>query len=344
MRGNHTLAFGVHAEISRMDIDSQYQEPGAFTFTADTTNSAVASFELGYLRTLTQGSGQFFNNRNQFLGLYATDSYRVSKRLTLNYGLRWEPFFPWKEMKHRMTQFNPAAYNAGRISSVYTNAPPGLLFPGDSGVPENGVNANYRDFEPRVGFAWDVTGDGKTSLRAGAGMFYDSRMMAGFMNAVTTNTPFSPTVTITTPQGPFSNPYLGITNPFPEPVPIPKNVAFPLPVVVVTFDPSGNYKVPVTYNWNLTLERQIAKDWMVHASYVGSHTSHLATSLQLNPAVYTPGSTLSTDQRRIFQSFSGITVDSQAVNGNYNSFQSGFEKRMSQGFTILANYTLAHGP
>ena len=341
VRGNHTLSFGVHAEISRMDIDSQYQEPGAFTFTADTTNSAPASFLLGYLRTLTQGSGQFFNNRNQFLGLYATDSYRVSKRLTLNYGLRWEPFFPWKELKHRMEQFNPAAYNANQISTVYTNAPKGLLFPGDPGVPENGVNANYRDFEPRVGFAWDVTGDGKTSLRSGAGMFYDSRMMAGFMNAVTTNTPFSPTVTITTPQGPFSSPYLGITNPFPEPVPIPKTAAFPLPVVVVTFDPSGNYKVPVTYNWNVTVERQLAKDWMAHVSYVGSHSSHVATSLQLNPAVYTAGSALSTDQRRIFQSFSGITVDSQAVNGHYNSLQAGFEKRISRGFTILTNYTFS---
>ena len=334
-------AQSAYAEISRMDIDSQYQEPGAFTFTADTTNSAPASFLLGYLRTLTQGSGQFFNNRNQFLGLYATDSYRVSKRLTLNYGLRWEPFFPWKELKHRMEQFNPAAYNANQISTVYTNAPKGLLFPGDPGVPENGVNANYRDFEPRVGFAWDVTGDGKTSLRSGAGMFYDSRMMAGFMNAVTTNTPFSPTVSITTPQGPFSNPYFGITNPFPEPVPVPKTAAFPLPVVVVTFDPSGNYKVPVTYNWNLTVERQLAKDWMAHVSYVGSHSSHVATSLQLNPAVYTPGSTLSTDQRRIFQSFSGITVDSQAVNGDYGSLQAGFEKRLSRGFTILTNYTFS---
>jgi Carboxypeptidase regulatory-like domain len=339
IKGNHTLAFGFHGEISRMDIDSQFQEPGAFTFTADTTNSAVASFELGYLRTLTQGSGQFFNNRNQFIGLYATDSYRVTKRLTLNYGLRWDPFFPWKELKHRITQFNPTNYYNGVISSVYSNAPKGLLFPGDSGMPENGVNSSYKTFEPRAGFAWDVTGDGKTSLRGGAGVFYDSRMMAGFMNAVTTNTPFSPTVSITTPQGPFSNPYQGITNPFPTPVPIPKNVAFPLPVVVVSLDPSGTYKVPATYNWNLTVERQIAKDWMVRIAYVGSHSSHVATSLQENPAVYTPGSTLGTDARRIFQSFSGITFDSQAVNGHYNSLQTGFEKRLSQGFTILANYT-----
>jgi hypothetical protein len=336
---NHTLAFGVHAEISRMDIDSQFQEPGAFNFTADTTGNAIASFELGYLRTLTQGSGQFFNNRNQFLGLYGTDTYRISKRFTLNAGLRWEPFFPWKELKHRMTQFNPTAYYAGRVSTVYTNAPPGLLFPGDAGIPENGVNPNYRDFEPRLGFAWDATGDGKTSVRGGAGVFYDSRMMAGFMNAVTTNTPFSPTVSITTPQGPFSDPYRGITNPFPAPVPIPKNVAFPLPVVVVSLDPSGDYKVPAIYNWNLTVERQLAKDWMLRLAYVGSHTSHLATSLQLNPAVYTPGGTLSTDARRIFQSFSGITLDSQAVDGHYNSLQAGFERRLSKGFTILTNYT-----
>jgi hypothetical protein len=349
VRGNHSLSFGVHGEISRMDIDSQYQEPGAFTFTADTTNSAVASFMLGYLRTLTQGSGQFFNNRNQFLGLYATDSYRVSKRFTINYGLRWEPFFPWKELKHRMEQFNPAAYYADQISTVYTNAPPGLLFPGDPGVPENGVRSSYHDFEPRVGFAWDVTGDGKTSMRVGSGMFYDSRQMAGFMNAITTNTPFSPTVSITTPKGPFSNPYLGITNPFPEPVPIPKNAAFPYPVIVVTFDPSGNYQVPVTYDWNLTLERQLAKNWLIRASYVGSHSSHIATSLQLNPAVYTAGSTLSTDQRRIFHGFtpgsndfSGITVASMAVNAHYDSLQLGTEKRLSKGFTILANYTFAN--
>jgi len=339
IKGNHTVSFGFHGEISRMDIDSQYQEPGAFTFTADTTNSAIASFELGYLRTLTQGSGQFFNNRNQFVGLYATDSYRVSKRFTLTYGLRWEPFFPWKELKHRITQFNPADYYAGIVSSVYTNAPPGLRFPGDSGMPENGVNSNYKDFEPRLGFAWDATGDGKTSVRGGFGMFYDSRMMAGFMNAVTTNTPFSPTVSITTPQGPFSNPFQGIVNPFPTPVPIPKTVAFPLPVIVVSLDPSGTYKVPVTYNWNVTVERQVAKDWLARLSYVGSHSSHVATSLQENPAVYIPGSTLGTDARRSFQSFSGITLDSQAVNGHYNSLQAGLEKRLSQGFTILTNYT-----
>jgi Carboxypeptidase regulatory-like domain len=339
IKGNHTMAFGFHGEISRMDIDSQFQEPGAFTFTADTTNNALASFELGYLRTLAQGSGQFFNNRNQFIGLYATDSYRISKRVTVNFGLRWDPFFPWKEMKHRITQFNPADYNAGIVSSVYTNAPPGLRFPGDSDMPENGVNSNFKIFEPRAGFAWDVTGDGKTSVRAGAGVFADSRMMAGFMNAVTTNTPFSPTVSITTPPGPFSNPYLGITNPFPTPVPIPKSVAFPLPVVVVSLDPSGHYQVPVTYNWNVTVERQVAKDWMAHISYVGSHSTHVATSLQENPAVFTPGSALGTDARRAFHNFSGITLDSQAVNGHYNSLQTGFEKRMSKGLTVLANYT-----
>jgi hypothetical protein len=110
-------------------------------------------------------------------------------------------------------------------------------------------------------------------------------------------------------------------------------------VIVVSLDPSGNYQVPVTYNWNLTIERQLTRDLMFRISYVGSHSSHIATSEQLNPAVFTPGSTLSTDQRRIFKNFSGITLDSQSVNEHYDSLQLGVEKRLSHGLTVLANYT-----
>ncbi len=339
VRGSHTLNFGIHAELSRVDIDSQFQEPGAFGFTSDVTGYGLASFLLGYLRTFTQGSGQFFNNRNKFFGLYAEDSYRVTKRLTLNYGLRWEPYFPWRETKHRIEQFNPEAYAARIKSTIYPNAPAGLLFPGDPGVPEEGVRARYLDFEPRVGFAWDVTGDGKTSIRSGAGIFYDTRTMGGFDNSMSTLTPFSATVSLTQPKGTFSNPYLGVANLFPLPSPLPPTAAFPLPVTVVTFDPTGKWLIPTIYNWNFTIEHQLQKDTLVRASYVGSHSEHLFTGNQLNPAIYTPGSTLSTDQRRIFQPFSNITEAFMAANANYNSLQLSMEKRLSRGFSILANYT-----
>jgi hypothetical protein len=110
-------------------------------------------------------------------------------------------------------------------------------------------------------------------------------------------------------------------------------------VLAVTYDPQGRYKVPAIYNWNLAIEHQLASNWLVRAAYVGSHASHLPVALELNPAVYIPGSKLGTDQRRIFQGYQFITEASQQANSHYNSLQLGLEKRLSRGFTILANYT-----
>ncbi len=339
--GRHSLSFGGLAELSRVDIDNQFMRDGTISFTADVTNYAVASYLLGRITSFRQGAGEFKNNRNQFIGFYGQDSFRVSNRLTLNYGLRWEPFFPWREIRNREEQFNPAAYGAGKHSVVYPNAPPGLLFPGDPGVPKWGINPVYKNFEPRVGFAYDASGNGKTSIRGGVGVFYDSRQSGIFNNRIADVTPFSPQLTFTPPPGPFSNPLIGVQNPFPAPFPPPKDAGFPLPVLAITYEPTGVYKTPVLYNWNLTIERQLAPNWLVRAAYTGSHGSHLNEALELNPAVYRPGDTRSTDARRLFQGFQYISEASGQGNSHYNSLQLGLEKRLSAGFTILANYTFA---
>jgi hypothetical protein len=337
--GRHSLAFGFHGELSRVDLDNQFLRSGTFGFTSDITNDAVASFLLGKLRTFRQGNGEFKNNRNVFFGFYAQDTFRLTPRLTLNYGLRYEPILPWREIRGRTEQFRPDMYAAGKTSQVYVNAPPGLLFPGDPGVPEYGTDPYLKAFMPRFGFAYDVTGNGRTSIRGGSGIFYDSRQSGIFNNRFVDATPFSPQITITDPKGPFSNPLLGITNPFPAPFPAPKDAAFPLPVLAITYDPTGKYKPPVAYNWNLAIEHQFAGQWMGRIAYVGSHSSHLTEMIELNPAVYTPGSTLSTDARRIFQKFQFISEASQAGNANYNSLQTSAEKRLSHGLTLTANYT-----
>src|SRR6266513_5211920 len=132
------------------------------------------------------------------------DNYRVTRRLTLNLGLRYEPRFPWSDTGDRWAQVNLAAMAAGTVSKVYPNAPPGIFFsaqngiPSDPGMPKNALNANGTGFAPRLGLAYDVFGDGKTSLRGGAGIFYDTRVMGMLSNRFVDEWPFSPQFILST--------------------------------------------------------------------------------------------------------------------------------------------------
>ncbi|HEX4066249.1 MAG TPA: carboxypeptidase regulatory-like domain-containing protein [Acidobacteriaceae bacterium] len=342
VKGSHNLGFGAAIELSKNDVNSILYAPGLFNFNSTNSNYALASFLLGYMSAFQQGSGQISNDRDQFYGFYGQDSWKMNPRFTLNYGLRWEPFLPWQEVHHRLMQFNPAAYAAGTRSSIYVNAPAGLLFPGDPGVPEQGVRNNYNDLMPRVGFAWDVFGNGKTSLRGGGGVFYQTRQDANSNQKSSQITPYSVSVSLTFPAGPFSNPYKGITNPFPAPFPPPANIAFQAPVQAYTYEPSGNFQVPVTYTWNLTQEQQITPTLLARISYVGSHSSHLYAAEELNPATYIPGSTLSTNQRRRYQGFTTITQTSTVGNDNYNALQATLQQRVTNGLSVTANYAWSH--
>src|SRR5262249_6238399 len=160
----------------------------------------------------------------------------------------------------------------------------GLFFPGDPGVPARGTTGDYNNFAPRVGFAYDLTGDGRMSVRGGGGLFYDSHT-AGVLNSRFVGiTPFSTQGALTDPRGPVSKRSLGIANPFPASFPPPRDAPFTRPVLVVSYDPSTKFIVPVTYNWNVVLERQLAATWMVQAAYVGSRSNHNKETIELNPA------------------------------------------------------------
>jgi hypothetical protein len=343
--GKHNITFGADLERRQVELDNGFNSPGLFTFNGSITGLALSDFVLGDLYQFQQSQGQFENTNAWTMGFFVQDDYKATSRLTFNLGLRWEPYFPYHEVFARVEGFSPQAYFAGKVSTVFPNAPPGLLFRGDAGFPENGVQNNYKDVAPRLGFAWDVFGNGKTSLRGGIGSFYDSATVGIFNNNMVTESPFALQIFLTPPPGPFSNPLLNqpqYQSVFPAPVPPPKNVVFPLPNAAQTFNPANNFgpfQVPVIYSWNLTLEHQFAGDWLGRVGYVGSHSTHLSLSTDLNPAVYIPGSTLSTDKRRLFQPYGSILQTDASGNANYNSLQLTAQKRLSKGFSILANYT-----
>ena len=363
VKGKHEFRFGGVIERSRVDLDNLFFQPAEFSF------SSLNNFLSGVLGDYSgnlgfrQGAGEFKNDRDLFSGIYAQDNYKVSRRLTVNLGLRYEPALPWREIKGRVEQFRLSGLIAGVRSTRFPNAPPGVYFPGDPGVPENGIDANWKNFAPRVGFALDLFGDGKTSLRGGAGIFYDTRITGIINNRFVDVTPFSPQLILSTSgvkPGTLADPLctlpstqsrVGCTaqaNLFPALFPPPPNATFAPNLLVVSWDPNHNYQAPTLYNWNLAIERQLPSNVLVRAAYVGSHGSHLKETIAFNVspvgggpprlnALLAPGNP---KPPAVFGTTNnGPTQDAQDVNSVYHSLQLSAEKRMSHGLTIVGNYT-----
>jgi hypothetical protein len=341
VHGRHSFAFGGIFEKDQLNMVNVLGMPGTFTFSGDTSGSALGDYMLGALRTFGQANGQHVKNRYWVLNGYAQDSFRASNRLTLSYGVRYEPSRVWHDMYHQNQVFHPEDYASGTHSTVYPNAPAGLLFSGDAGVPIDGTTGDYRDIAPRVGFAYDVWGNGKTSVRGGFGMFYDSRVPAFSNNRMLGAAPFSATVSLTTPKGPFSNPYLGVTDPFPAVFPPNSSAQFVLPVQVFSWDPNNKLITPRNYMVNLAVEQNLGAGFLSRVAYVGSRGQHMTVTIDQNPAVYMPGSKLTTDARRPYKNFTNIYQISQSGNSWYNSAQFTLSKPLTHGVTVLANYTFS---
>ncbi|WP_213807022.1 carboxypeptidase regulatory-like domain-containing protein [Granulicella sp. dw_53] len=348
--GNHTFGFGFHGELAKVDVDNQFQQPGAFKFDSNATIAdPMADYLLGALTTFQQASGQFFNNRYKVTGYYAQDSWKASRRLTLNFGVRYEPFLPQEEKLGREGMFSPAARAAGQISTTHPTALAGLLFPGDMGFVHNMVDPVYTHFMPRLGFAYDVFGDGKTSLRGGIGQFYDTRLPGVFNNIFANSVPYVASVNVTyaaASLGNFSNPYANIPggNVFPAPQPPPANyftTANYQNSSFTTFNPN-TFRIPVTYSWNLAVEQQLSNTISSRIAYVASKSSHQINPTDINP-IYNQGPNVG---QRVFASTNNVQNYTQQIatvdtggNATYHSLQASLQKRVTNGLTGFLNYT-----
>jgi hypothetical protein len=288
IKGKHSMVWGANLEDSRYNEYNTFDGEGVFGFNGQWTGFDQSDFLIGQFNTFTQGNGEIEFKRLHYFGFYWGDTYRMNRRLTLSFGVRYEPYLPMTDLNNRIVEFSPQAYAAGLGSQRYVNSPPGLLYPGDktpsgSTVPTGVVASEFNHFEPRLGFAYDVFGDGKTSFRGGYGIYYDTPELYAYNN-MNDQSPFSFTVNFL--SGSFDNPYAGRTqyNVFPYSGDFQQNSAFQVPITIAALQ--SKQPLPYEQNWNLTVEHQFRSDWLLRTSYVGTKGTHLWGDYDSNAPIY----------------------------------------------------------
>ena len=344
--GPHQIAFGFEYDYGTGDNINNFQQNPIYGFSetaytpnpntlATSTGNSFADFLLGRFSTFTQGAGEYKNTRFNHIAAFAEDTWRVNSKLVLDMGVRYDPFFPYTDLHNKLAVWRP-----GQQSTLYPNAPPGVLFVGDPGIPKGGFNTIWTNVGPRVGFAYDVAGEGKTSIRGGYGIFFDQP------NTITTNdqtdqAPFAPVIHLNgTASNDISNPYAGTTNPFPYPSPPTSNAAFPAYTSQYLY--SANMRNDYVEAWNLQVQQALGWETIFSMTYAGSMGVHLPVSRELNPAIYIPGAstTANTNQRRALgPALGSTTLLSPESASNYNSLQFNLDRHFEKSFSVLANYT-----
>jgi hypothetical protein len=354
--GAHTLSFGGTFERDRIDATDFSYTPGDNTFNgqrtaapsgaatpagytagAYTTGYAVADFYLGLESNFFQDNGRKFYLRENRPSLYVQDDWKVTKSLTLNAGVRWDPWLPPVDLNSTLVGFTP-----GVQSTIAPNAPLGLRFNGDTGLQASVFPKNWKDFAPRIGFAYNVGGNGSTIIRGAYGIFY------GFPEALLyqrtdQNQPVDLYLNIPNPAAAWDSPYTGFAggDPFPRAHVAPSAFStyqFLLPFAGGVLDPKAH--VEYTQDYNLTLEQQLPGKFLMSLAYVGNHAEHITSSRPINPAISVAGvvSTVANENSRRLYNGLGSVVEAQSYEyAIFNSLQLNVTRRFNKGLTVLSN-------
>jgi len=338
--GRHEIKFGGSELFNHYRENGSFTSSGKLTFNGNAvvggvkTSSALVDFIVGHAQSFAQNNGAWHRSHAFDPSLFVQDNYRVTQRLTANLGLRWEAYYPFSG-EHDYSTFIP-----GFRSTRFPTAPLGLAFEGDPGIPEGIMNVSLLKFAPRVGFAFDVFGNGQTSLRGGYGIAYafnaegtEAPAQQPFLFAITVNN-------TTNSANPYANqPTFPGGSPFPYNVD-PQHATFN---TNATFSAHPVYSsVPYVSQYILTLEQQFGPDWATRISYVGNVGRHFNVVRDENAPIDSPAATAANAPTRRPYYSQGYTasigiVDSSG-NSTYNSLQASVTRRLRKGFSLQAFY------
>jgi hypothetical protein len=355
IHGNHQFGFGFNGIYILQNVFGPLNGDGNFTFNGSASGSPLADLFLGTASNFSQSNLQFDTERYTYIGLYAQDAWKINRRLTANIGLRWEPYIGGRMATNEVTHFDPTLFTQNVHSTVYPNAPAGLLFPGDSGFHTGSrpSNINWKDFAPRVGIVYDPMGNGRMTIRASWGIFYDiphTLFAYGFVQEPPWGESIArPNAKLADPWGPQWSGGAAFAGGNPFPIALNKNFTFP------TFATYANYPtdLKVTYleQWNLSIQKQIGANWLASASYLGNNTIHLWGNNPINSAVLQPGATVQNENQRrplylqdpVQGSYYGTIQQLDfGSTASYNALLLSLQHRLADHFTVLANYTYSH--
>jgi hypothetical protein len=354
VRSAHTFKWGYEGQFVNFDLIRGNGARSA-TFTGTRSGLPLADFMLGAFDQVSHGFGAADSFpllwKHQF---FVQDDWKLTSRLTMNVGLRYEPWFPWEQEFGRYT-----SWEFGTQSTVKPDAPRGILFPGDPGVPFKTVENDLNNFAPRVGLAWDVNGDGRTVVRGGYGIYYN-HISGTSVHAA--EAPWTGTVQLR--NGRIEDPF-GSLNAVVPPSGVPISGEFgcakiaaypglncplyPLPLNFVYND--LEMATPTVHHLNVSFQRQLASDFVVDVAYVGRRGYKLEGHRHFNPAQFInsprtglPPSTQNINERVLFEP-GIIGPTSRVLETRYQSWYNGLElkgtKRMSRGFMFSGFYTLS---
>ena len=364
IKENHTITFGANLALKQFNNDTFFRSAGRFEFNGRGTTGAGspgydrADFMLGLMSRYQQNNGEFEQRRIVTKAVYISDTWRARPGLTLTFGLRWEPYELFSDVRERIQFFDLNNHINGVGSKQFLKAPLGLYYPQDaapngypcgSTVRHAGACPDYNNIAPRFGFAWDPVGDGRTSIRGGYAIFYDLPSLH-ILNDANNVAPFSYSVEMFHKGLSMDDPFGGTLNDgrpareldrFPV-ADFASDTPFAIPLYTIVSQ--NKYITPYTQNWSLTVEREVVRDTLVRLGYVGAKATHLKTEYDANPAIYNSSLSLTENRdtvnaRRQIKGFQEISHWMLGLNSSYHALQASMDKRYSDGFTLSVAYT-----